>query len=91
MTQQQRRRSSIGMAQSTSDLRIVAKDVEEDDSRYEFYQPFMSSFSLFIVWLCIFFVKENWLQSCSQNVGEIDYTYEFHQSFMSICFVQKLF
>ena len=33
LTSQQRRRSSVGLAQSTSDLRSVAKDVEED-TRY---------------------------------------------------------
>jgi len=35
-TMQQRRRSSIGLAQSTSDLRsVAAKDAEEDDSSSE--------------------------------------------------------
>ena len=33
LTSQQRRRSSVGLAQSTSDLRSAAKDVEED-TRY---------------------------------------------------------
>ena len=37
LTSQQRRRSSVGLAQSTSDLRSVAKDVEED-TRYYFFR-----------------------------------------------------
>jgi hypothetical protein len=35
MTREQRRRSSVGMTQSTNDLRSVAKDVEEDSSSEE--------------------------------------------------------